>query len=300
MSIVVGIAVALVNYLIHISYPVANDFEIPHCAAGRLLAGQDPYRCSTHGMASNPLTTVLVFVPLAGLSAAAAGALVIGAAVGLLAWALNREGEPWRLLALLSVPLVYAIQITQWAPLFLAATYLGWLYPVVLLKPQLGIPVGIMQFGRRRALVTLALGLSTFLVLPDWPARWWSQAHNYDGFMPLLVLPGPLLLLALRRWRTVPARWLLLLSLMPQRDWYDALLLWTIPRNARQTLALTIFSWLMWLPTLVWGRGALGEWERPWQVVTLYLPCLVFVLMQPAVPQTPVGVPQPTPAHDSP
>ncbi len=282
LSIVAGLAVALVNYIIHASFAVANDIEIPHCAAGRLLTGQDPYSCSTNGMASNPLTTVLFFVPLAGLPASVAGALVSGGSVGLLAWALNREGEPWRLLALLSVPLIYSVQLTQWAPLFLAAAYLTWLYPVALLKPQLGLPVGVMQFGRRRAVLTLALGLTTFLVLPDWLARWWSQAQGYDGFVPLWVLPGALLALALLRWRTVPARWLLLLSVMPQRDWYDSLLLWTIPRNGRQTLILTALSWLMWLPTLVWGRGALGEWERPWQIVTLYLPCLVFVLMQPA------------------
>jgi hypothetical protein len=85
LSIVVGIAVALVNYLIHVSYPVANNIEIPHCAAGRLLSGQDPYGCPTNGMASNPLTTVLIFMPLAGLSAAAAGTVVSGASVGLLA-----------------------------------------------------------------------------------------------------------------------------------------------------------------------------------------------------------------------
>jgi len=70
----------------------------------------------------------------------------------------------------------------------------------------------------------------------------------------------------------------LLMSVTPQRAWYDQLLLWAIPVNQRQAIALTACSWVMWLPHILWGARALGNFMYPWLIVSLYGPALVLVL----------------------
>ena len=43
--------------------------------------------------------------------------------------------------------------------------------------------------------------LLTLIAMPRWPLLWLGQLQHYEHFIPLLVLPGPLLLLALWRYR---------------------------------------------------------------------------------------------------
>ena len=63
-----------------------------------------------------------------------------------------------------------------------------------------------------------------------------GQAHNYEHFIPLLVFPGPLLLLALLRYRDRDAWLLLLAALMPQRWFFDAFTLWLIAEGVTCSL----------------------------------------------------------------
>ncbi len=277
LAITLAIAVGFVNlFLKYAGLP--NDISIPHCGAQRLIAGLDPYSCPTGGMPSNPLTTILVLIPFAWLPAEVASGIVVGLSTGLLAYALNRKGESWRLVALLSVPFIYAVQVSQWAPLLFAAIYLEWLYPLVLVKPHLGLSTAVMKATPIRLGILAVLSLGTLVLYPGWIGEWLRQTHTYDGFLPLLTFPGPILLLAFLRWRSDPARWLLLLSVTPQRAWYDQLLLWAVPANRRQAIALTLCSWIMWLPHILWGARALGSYTYPWLIISLYCPALVFVL----------------------
>jgi hypothetical protein len=278
IAILLGIVVAVANSYLQFKFHVPSDFSIPLCGAKHLVVGLNPYSCSTNNMPSNPITTIVVLVPLSWLPVEIASAVIMGVSTGLLAYAVNRPQEPWRLLAFLSVPFVYSVQISQWAPLLLAAVYLEWLYPILLIKPHLGLSVGIMNFTPRRFVILVALGLASFLVQPNWIVQWWQQSSNYDGFIPLLSLPGIVLLLAVLRWRTRPAKWLLLLSLMPQRAWHDQLMLWTIPSNERQMILLTACSWLMWLPIVVFGLHFFGGYGNAWLIVSLFYPALGIVL----------------------
>ena len=279
LAITLGLAIGLVNLYLKSALGLPNDFAIAHCGAQKLVGGLNPYTCPTNGMPSNPLTTIIALVPLAWMPADIASAVIVGISSGLLAYALNRENESWRLLAFLSVPFIYSVQISQWAPLFLAATYFGWLYPFVLVKPHLGLSVAVMKFTPKRFALTAILGLCTLLVMPGWVAQWLQQARNYGGFIPLLTVPGVALLLALLRWRGDPARWLLLLSVTPQRAWYDQLLLWTVPTSRTQTIVLTACSWIMFLPYIILGARILGEFSSAWWVISLYYPALAMVLL---------------------
>jgi len=90
-------------------------------------------------------------------------------------------------------------------------------------------------------------------------------------------LPGPLLALALWRHRDRDAHLLLLAALMPQRWFFDAFILWLIPKTRREILLTAFVSW---------GAGIWRWYHIPhsfaevgrWTVVFLYLPMLVVVL----------------------
>ncbi len=139
--------------------------------------------------------------------------------------------------------------------------------------------MAILRFDRRWALAATAFGAASFVLMPNWVIHWFGQAKPYGGFVPLLVMPGPLLLLALAKWRPEPARWLLLLRVMPQRVGYDQLMLRVISRTAAQTLVLTVSSGLMWVPTLIWGRVATKAWHVPLQVALLHFLALICTLL---------------------
>lgn len=279
LAITLGSAIGFINLYIHLNFPIPNDFFLPHCGARQIIEGLDPYSCPTHGNASSPFTTIIALMPFAWLPLEGASAIIIGVSSGLLAYTLNRPNEPWRLLVFLSVPFIYSVQVSQWAPLFLAAVYLKWLYPIILVKPHLGLSFFIMNFTYRRFILVALLGIGTLVIWPDWIFRWWQQASGYDGFIPLLSFSGLLLLLAILRWRTLPARWLILVSLTPQRAWYDQLMLWTIPSNRNQMIVLTVCSWIMWLPYIILAPQNLGIYDNLWLTVSLYYPALAIVLL---------------------
>src|SRR3989442_129691 len=75
------------------------------------------------------------------------------------------------------------------------------------------------------------------------PLLWMGPLGCYEHFIPLLVLPGPLLALALWRYRDRDAILLLLAAIMPQRWFFDSFILWLIPKSRREILATVFFSY---------------------------------------------------------
>jgi hypothetical protein len=100
----------------------------------------------------------------------------------------------------------------------------------------------------------------------------------------LLVFPGPLLLLALLRYRERDAWLLLLAALMPQRWFFDSFTLWLIPKSKREMLLTAALSW---------GAGIWRWYHQPANftevgrlaVIFLYLPMLVVILFRSAAAQ---------------
>lgn len=270
LSLTIGTVVSLASMYLQ-SHGGGNDLWLAHCAARSLVAGSDPYACPNNGWPSNPLPTAMILLPVAWLPLPVAGAIVAGISFGLLTYALIRDDQYWRLLALLSLPSVVALFYVQWSPLLLAAALMPALVPIGVIKPQIGLPLLIHHATPRRWLAAALFVLLSLLILPDWPWRWLPQIRSYGaggGFIPLLVLPaGPVLLLALLRWRDPRARLLLLLAMTPQRLWYDQLMLWALPQSWREMALLTVASWVV---------VAIGT--NMAAIICIYLPALILTL----------------------
>ncbi len=251
----------------------AADFGWTIRAAQYVLVGHNPYDTP---LQQYPLTAALFGLPFVRLRPEVAAGLFFAISSGLLAFGLTRDGYH-RLLVFLAYPYWAAIITAQWSPLITASAFSPWLLPVTMAKPQVGLPVALTHFSRRGALACAVLFLLSLAVMPRWPLLWIAQFGYYQHFIPLLVLPGPLILLALFRYRERDAVLLLLTALMPQRWFFDSLILWLIPRSRREILATAILSW---------GAGIWRWYHIPhsftqagrWAVLWIYLPMLLVVL----------------------
>jgi hypothetical protein len=232
--------------------PSIGDWFFPLCAA-RQLTG-DPYDACQIGVDPvsglpyplNPLTTALMVWPVAWLPDAVIASLAGAVLAGVLTWALLRTGESWRLWALLSAPLLLCLWYTQWPPLMLAAWHAPVLWPVALLiKPHTALPAALLRWRAwpQGAVVVAGVGLLSLIVRPLWPWEWLANVGGYSGGPALLQPWGPLLLLALLRWRDERARYLLLCAVVPLRGLYDLLILFALPTSQRGMLLLCTASW---------------------------------------------------------
>jgi len=152
-------------------------------------------------------------------------------------------------------------------------------HAVVLIKPPIALPVALTHLSRRGIIACAALLALSFAITPSWFWQWPHQFGEYHHFIPLLLFPGMLILLALLRLRDNDARLLLLAAAFPQRWFYDAFILWLIPKSRREIVASVGASWLV----------GLWRWSHPplsfaqvgrWSVVGFYLPMLVITLLR--------------------
>lgn len=261
----------------------AGDFNWQLRAARDLLAGHDPYGYPPGPYnIPYPLPSAMLAVPLAWLTNYLAGGIFFGVSSGLLAWLILRNGEPWQLLLFLSWPFLYALLYAQWAPLVLCLYFTPAFLPMLLMKPQIALPLALTQRPSRLGIgLTLVIGLASLAIYPSWPLVWLGQISAYQGIIPpLLILPlGPLMLLALLRYRDRKAWLLLLMAAMPQRVIYDQLALLLIANNRREMLILIFCSWISLPALLIYGGWVYlpGGWQL-WILLTLYLPALGILL----------------------
>jgi hypothetical protein len=271
----------------------AADFTFPWRAAGHLLAGRDPYqhmpRVPTYaasGPFPYPLTSALIAIPFAGLTPAVAGGVFIGISFGLLAFALTRKAY-WPLLTFLSAPLVLTLTTVQWSPLLLASLLLpglGWLGAA---KPNLGLVAFVLRPRWSTVVGGLLLVAVAFVLVPRWPMEWLAHLRLATlTYRPVVMWPlGAVGLLGLLRWRTEEGRVLLAMTLVPLAPFhYDHLFLWLVPRNWRQSLALSVCSWISVIAMLATTPHDLTRDPRLVQAFIaagMYLPAAVMVLMSP-------------------
>jgi len=253
----------------------AADFGWAIHLAQRLLVRQNPYDTP---LEQYPLTAALFAFPFVRLPGEVAAGIFWGLSSGLLAFGLTRGGFT-RLLVFLAYPYWAGILTVQWSPLIAASAFFPWLLPVTMAKPQVGIPIFLTRLSRVGVGACLLVGFASLILMPNWPLEWWQQAGNYQHFFPIITFPGPLLLIALLRYRDPDVRLLLLSALMPQRWFFDSFILWLIPKSRLEIVSTVFFSW---------GAGIWRWYHIPhtsnevgrWTVIFLYLPMLAVVLLR--------------------
>lgn len=276
ISVIIGLASgAFCCFLLTHFQQGAGDFSWTIRAARYLWARQNPYDTR---LEQYPLTAAFFGLPFMRMAPELAGGLFFGISSGLLAFGLTRNGYH-RLLVFLAYPYWAAILTAQWSPLVMASAFFPLLLPATMAKPQIGLPVFLTHLSRRGVAACAILGVASLVVMPKWPLLWFGQFGYYEHFIPILILPGPLLLLALIWYRDRNAILLFLMALVPQRWFFDTLILWLIPRSRRQILVTALLSW---------GTGIVRWYHPPhsynqvgrWTVLFIYLPMLVVVVLQ--------------------
>ncbi len=256
----------------------AWDFNWALRAADDLLHHRDVYSHDYAHQIPYPLPAALFALPFVKLPRELAGGFFFGISSALLAFGLMRHGYA-RLLIFLAYPYWASLMTVQWTPLIVVAGVLPAFLPVVLAKPQIGIPVALTHLTRRGVLLALVVFAISVVVSPAWPLRWLRQLGGYQYFIPMFVLPGPLLLFALACRRDPDSHLLLLTALVPQRWFYDTFVLWLIPKSRPEILATVALSW---------GAGIWRWFVIPhaisqvgvWTVLCMYLPMLAVLWLR--------------------
>jgi hypothetical protein len=276
ISAAIGVASgALCWFLMKHLHQDAADFRWALHLADRLLARQNPYDTP---LEQYPLTAAFFALPFLRLPPELAAGLFWGISSALLAFGLTRHGYT-KLLIFFAYPYWAGILTVQWSPIIAASAFFPLLLPATMAKPQVGLPVFLTRLSRRGLIGCAVLALASLAAMPTWPLLWWRQTGNYQHFIPLLVLPGPLLLLALLRYRDRDSQLLFLSALMPQRWFFDSFTLWLIPQSRREIVWTVFFSW---------GAGIWRWYHIPhsftevgrWTVILFYLPMLAVVLLR--------------------
>jgi hypothetical protein len=255
------------------------DFNWAHQAAQDLLSGRNPYATTSHGIIPYPLPAALAALPFASFPPEVAAALFFGISSAFLALGIVRK-DPMRLLIFLAYPYWSALMTAQWTPLIMCGAFFPLLSGMFVAKPQTGLPIAFTHWSRRGLLAAAVLLLVSLILQPRWPWEWISQARGYIYFVPLLVIPGPLLAFSLWRWRDRDARLIFLASVVPQRWFYDSFILWLIPKTRRSIVATVGSSWVfgIWrwyhIPHVIRQVGL-------WCVLGSYIPMLLVVLVRP-------------------
>jgi hypothetical protein len=280
VSVLIGCASGLLCFtILSRLHAGAYDFTWALYPARELLAGRNPYIHIPPGAIGYPLTAVLLATPFTLLSDPVAAGVFFGISSALLALGLTKHSYH-RLFVFLAYPYWAGLLTAQWVPLVMAGAFFPLLLPLTTAKPQVGVPVFLTHMTKRGVLACAVFVGVTFVVMPTWLKYWTAQAVRYEHFFPILIFPGPLLLLALLRYRERAAQLLLLSAVMPQRWFFDAFTLWLIPRSRREILFTAVFSW---------GAGIWRWYHLPhsfheagrWAVIFLYLPMLVVLLLRP-------------------
>jgi hypothetical protein len=271
----IGLFVAVLCYPIRTHTENVGDFAWALSTAKALLQGRDPYDFVPDNLhVPYPLPVALFGLPLVWLPWPLAAAIFVGFSSGLLAWGILRSEQSWRLWVFASFPFVTVLFFRQWSALIMAAWFVPALAPtLVLIKPQVALPIALLRLTRRGVIAACAVLLASLILDPTWPARWLAMLGPYERVIPLMQLPfGPLLLLAALRWRDPRARMLLLMAVLPIRGLYDLCPLWLIPETRRQASRLALASWLMY-PLML-----LGMKTAVFVIPVLYIPALLIVL----------------------
>ena len=128
--------------------------------------------------------------------------------------------------------------------------------------------------------------LASLLLFPRWPIAWLGGLSQQQHVTSLILHPGgPLILLALLRWRRSEARLLMALACVPLTpSIYEAIPLFLIPETWFEAGLLAALTYLVGItlpPFSVATFNAYLAASADRLVWFLYLPCVVMLLRRP-------------------
>lgn len=272
-----------------------SDFGQPWAAARMLAHGENPYELIGPGRASPhpwplvyPATAAVAAMPFAWASTRLADALFVGFGAALLAWALTRHtfANP-QLLVFVSFTMAISAQTVQWSPLLTAAALIPCLGFLLAAKPTIGLALFAAYPSRIALYGAAGFGLLTVAIWPYWLPAWLANLHSLTHMItPVTLWGGPLILLALLKWRRADARLLVALACMPQTPvLYEAVPLFLLVRTLREAVVLLVLTAVM--GKIVAGTISPSHYNAwmaangQWMVWLVYLPCTAMVLLRP-------------------
>jgi len=297
VAIAVAIASAAICWVKIHGVGYATDFAIFWQAGRAILDGQNPYQVVLPGGRFDfdsgflyPLPAAVATAPLGALPIFAASLLFAALTAGGLAFAMTHDGW-WRLPALMSFPMLWAVSAGQWAPIVAAAALSPAFAWLAACKPTLGAAAFLARPSWRFLFIGGAFAALAFLFDRRWPAEWLETTRTLAGpapyQIPLLVPGGILLLLAALRWRTMEGRLLLGMALVPQTMLvYDQVAIGLIARTRLESIVWGLWSYAVILLGIALAPKGLDKaasvgfmgYVIVWGY---YLPALVVVLRRP-------------------
>ena len=277
--------------------PGPSDFSAVWHGSRLLFQGQNPYELIGPGRAvpfdwelHYPASTLVAAFPLAILPEAVADFVFVFGSAFLVAYGALRENLN-RVWIFASAAFVVNAKSGQWSALLASAYFLPLAAIFAVLKPTDGfailaardrkwwLPAGI--FAAAAIVVSLVM-------MPQWPREWIGNiSGDWEFVSPVRRWGGPILLLALLRWRSSEGRLLLALALMPQvQSWYTGFLPMLVARSKRENQVLSLVSSVGYLlliplalasPTREISAFTIGHL----MVAFCYLPALIVVLRRP-------------------
>jgi hypothetical protein len=288
LAVLIGLSAFIISfYVSSLSGGDASDLKNILVPARNWLAGKDiyfPYKLNLDPLSvPYPFTTYLFSVPFSWLPNRIAAGVFTAIGSGILAWLIFHNKKNSYLLLFLSWPFMNNLFYSQFAPYITSMFFTPNLLFFLLIKPQIALPFALIQRPSRTGfLIAGILILVSLVIYPMWPMDWLKNLHlqNYDGFPPLFFLPlGPIIFLALIRYRDRRAWLLILFAAVPQRMVYDQLGVLLVAENRKQQIFLVLCSWIS-LPALLYYHG----WEnvpwgwQTWILIASYIPALIVVL----------------------
>ena len=307
VALAIAVAVGVFVFALQSRHPevLAYDWTF-HWRAGRaVLDGLNPYLVvvpsGPYPFAFYwfyPLPSVFMALPTAPLPAVWSSAITVGAASGLLSFAISRDNFS-RLPIFLSAQFMMGAAAGS-APAILLTAVIAWpaLQWLVVMKPNLGLAAFAARPTWRAVWGTVVLCAAAFALEPAWPMFWLRQLFAMKGgdthmvlghLSPIMVPGGVVLILALLRWRRPEARMLFVLSLVPQTmTFHDVLPVMLVPQTFRQSLSLGLLShgaFLLARSEMIRETdvGVMFHNTAPLALWLMYVPALILVLRRPNV-----------------
>jgi hypothetical protein len=277
--------------------PQRSDLAQVWAGARAVVEHRNPYQDVGPGRAFDwpypllyPLTALLALVPLAPLSLRWVDPIFVGLGFGVYAWAVTASNlRAPALVGLVSLGALMALQISQWSLLLTGAALVPWLGFLLVAKPTIGLALFAGAPRVKTAIGCAAFLLLSVLVWPGWIGQWRATFASAPHIVAPIVRPaGPLVLLALLKWRRAEARLLVALACVPHTTVpYETVPLFLIPNSWWQGASLWTLGILAYVAQYAMGPYASQNdyWESgaKWIVALMYLPCLAMVLSRPNV-----------------